>query len=253
MKPSLLGGIAFAVLFVAMASAEESAPLSGSTSNDRQTVKESQTKVDRAIDDASQSTKAAIESAKEAAVNAIENARRAVKEALEKAKPRIGSSIEKAKQASSEALENAKRATEEVLDKARDATDDALGSAKQAGDSAPGVSQEEGPDRSAHAASAGEATYMAYCSLCHGVGMGPGMFADALKKAAPDLTEISKRNGGMFPRARVEAIIRDGGITGHGTMHLLAWERYFRQDAPPERADQVIEDLVSYLEKQQAP
>jgi hypothetical protein len=246
MRPSLLGGIAFAVLFVAMANAEGAAP------NDQQAVKESETKVDQAIDDAAQSTTSAIDSAKEAAIDAIEKARRAVKEALEKAKPHIGSSIEKAKQASSEALENAKRATEEVLDKARDATDDALGSAKQAADSAPGVSK-EGPDRSAHPASAGEATYMAYCALCHGIGVGPGMFADALKKAAPDLTEISKRNGGMFPRARVEAIIRDGGITGHGTMHLLAWERYFRQDAPPEHADQVIEDLVSYLEKQQAP
>lgn len=247
MKPSLLGGIAFAVLFVATASAEETAPLPSATSNDRQTVKESETKVDQAIDDAAQSTKSAIESAKEGAINAIEKARRSVKEALEKAQPRIGPSIEKAKQASSEALENAKRATEEVLDKARDATDDALGTAKRAAGS------EHGDDRTASPASAGEATYMAYCSLCHGVGTGSGMFADALKKAAPDLTELSKRNGGMFPRARVEAIIRDGGITGHGTMHLLAWEKYFRQDAPPERADQVIEDLVSYLEKQQAP
>lgn len=247
MKPSLLGGIAFAVLFVATASAEETAPLPSATSNDRQTVKESETKVDQAIDDAAQSTKSAIESAKEAAINAIEKARRSVKEALEKAQPRIGPSIEKAKQASSEALENAKRATGEVLDKARDATDDALGTAKRAAGS------EHSDDRTASPASAGEATYMAYCSLCHGVGTGPGMFADALKKAAPDLTELSKRNGGMFPRARVEAIIRDGGITGHGTMHLLAWEKYFRQDAPPERADQVIEDLVSYLEKQQAP
>ncbi|WP_245279913.1 cytochrome c [Hyphomicrobium sp. 99] len=170
-----------------------------------------------------------------------------MKEALEKAKPHIGSSIDKAKQVSSEALEHAKRATEEVLDKARDATDDALGIAKQAAD------LEHGGDRSANPASAGEATYMAYCSLCHGIGTGPGMFADALKKAAPDLTEIAKRNGGMFPRARVEAVIRDGGITGHGTMHLLAWEKYFRGDATPEGADQVIEDLVSYLEKHQAP
>ena len=145
-----------------------------------------------------------------------------MKEALEKAKPHIGSSIDKAKQTSSEALEHAKQATEEVLDKARDATDDALGSAKQAANS------EHGGNRSANSASAGEATYMAYCSLCHGVGTGPGMFADALKKAAPDLTEIAKRNGGMFPRARVEAIIRDGGITGHGTMHLLAWRNIWQ-------------------------
>jgi mono/diheme cytochrome c family protein len=247
MKGPIFGGIALSIVFAAMANAEQIAPLSDAASDDRPTVKESDRKVDRAIDDAAQSTKSAIDSAKEAAINAIEKAKRAVKEALEKAKPRIGSSIEKAKQASSEALEHAKRATEEVLDKARDATDDALGSAKQAADSG------HGGERSDNPANAGEATYTAYCSLCHGVGTGPGVFANALKKPAPDLTQIAKRNGGMFPRERVEAVIRDGGITGHGTMHLLAWERYFRQDAPPEHADRVIEDLVSYLEKHQAP
>lgn len=246
MKRPIFGGIALAIVFSAMANAE-TAPPSSAASNDRPAVKESDHKVDRAIDDAAQSTKSAIDSAKEAAINAIEKARRAVKDALEKAKPHIGSSIEKAKRASSEALDNAKRATEEVLDKAKDATDDALGSAKRAADTAQDV------ERSADPASAGEVTYMAYCSLCHGAGAGPGVFANALKKPAPDLTQIAKRNGGMFPRARVEAIIRNGGITGHGTMHLLAWEQYFRQDVPPEHADQVIEDLVSYLEKQQTP
>lgn len=247
MKRPIFGGIALAILFSAMANADQTAPPSGATSNDRPTAGESDDKVDRATDDAAQSTKSAIDSAKEAAINAIEKARRAVKDALEKAKPHIGSSIEKAKRASSEALDKAKRATEEVLDKAKDATDDALGSAKRAADTAQGIERSDNP------ASAGEATYMAYCSLCHGAGAGPGVFANALKKPAPDLSKIAQRNGGMFPRARVEAIIRDGGITGHGTMHLLAWEKYFRQDAPPEHADQVIEDLVSYLETRQTP
>jgi hypothetical protein len=249
MKRTVFVGMAFTAAFAAIANAEQNAPSPSAASNDEHADKNSGSghDVDQAIDDAAQSTKSAIDSAKEAAIDAIEKARRAVKEALEKAKPHIGSSIEKAKQASSEALDHAKRATEEVLDKARDATDDALGSAKNAATSEPSGSRTPTPT------SAGEATYMAYCSLCHGVGTGPGMFADALKKPAPDLTELAKRNGGMFPRARVEAVIRDGGITGHGTMHLLAWEKYFRQDAPTERADQVIEDLVSYLEKHQAP
>lgn len=246
MKRTVFVGMAFTAAFAAIANAEQYAPSPSAASNDERADKNSGHDVDKAIDDAAQSTKSAIDSAKEAAIDAIEKARRAVKEALEKAKPHIGSSIEKAKQASSEALEHAKRATEEVLDKARDATDDALGSAKGAATSEPSG------DRTSSATSAGEGTYLAYCSLCHGIGTGPGMFADALKKPAPDLTELAKRNGGMFPRARVEAVIRDGGITGHGTMHLLAWEKYFRQDAPAERADQVIEDLVSYLEKHQA-
>ncbi len=246
MKRTVFVGMAFTAAFAAIANAEQNAPSPSAASNDER-AEDSGKNVDQAIDDAAQSTKSAIDSAKQAAIDAIEKARRAVKEALEKAKPHIGSSIEKAKQASSEALDHAKRATEEVLDKARDATDDALGSAKDAATSEPSGSRPPAPT------SAGEATYMAYCSLCHGIGTGPGMFADALKKPAPDLTELAKRNGGMFPRPRVEAVIRDGGITGHGTMHLLAWEKYFRQDAPAERADQVIEDLVTYLEKHQAP
>ncbi len=240
MKRPIFWGMALVVIFAGAASADQAAPT-------HPALKEFGDKVDRAIEDAAQSTKSAIDSAKEAAIKAIEKARRAVKDALETAKPHIGSSIEKAKRASSEALDNAKRATEEVLDKAKDATDDALGSAKEAADTA------QDAERSANPASAGEATYMAYCALCHGTGTGPGMFADALNKAAPDLTRVAKRNGGMFPRARVEAIIRDGGITGHGTMRLLAWEQYFRQDVPPERTDQIVEDLVSYLEKQQTP
>lgn len=252
MKRTVFVGMAFTAAFAAIANAEQNAPSPSAASNDEHADKNSGHDVDQAIDDASQSTKSAIDSAKKAAIDAIEKARRAVKEALERAKPHIGSSIDKAKQASSEALEHAKRATEEVLDKARDSTDDALGSAKRSADAAPATSEEDS-DRSAKAGSAGEGTYLAYCSLCHGIGTGPGMFADALKKPAPDLTELAKRNGGMFPRARVEDVIRDGGITGHGMMHLLAWEKYFRREAPAERADQVIEDLVTYLEKHQAP
>jgi mono/diheme cytochrome c family protein len=97
----------------------------------------------------------------------------------------------------------------------------------------------------------GEMTYLRYCALCHGTGTGPGMFADALKKAAPDLTEIAKRNGGQFPEERVAEIIRNGGISGHGTMRILAWEKYFRSDSPEERADQLVQALTDYLKKHQ--
>lgn len=100
--------------------------------------------------------------------------------------------------------------------------------------------------------SPGERTYTTYCALCHGIGTAPGMFADALKKNAPDLTQIARRNGGVFPDEKVAAIIRDGGISGHGTMRLLSWEEYFREDSPQERADQLVQDLVGYLKAQQA-
>ena len=100
--------------------------------------------------------------------------------------------------------------------------------------------------------SIGETTYLAYCALCHGIGGAPGMFADALKKAAPDLTELAKRNGGRFPDEKVSEIIRDGGIGGHGTMRLLSWEKYFRRDSSAERADQLVQELTEYLKQHQA-
>ena len=97
----------------------------------------------------------------------------------------------------------------------------------------------------------GERTYQSYCALCHGFGGVTGMFADALKKAAPDLTEIAKRNGGQFPERKVESIIRDGGISGHGTMRLMSWEKYFTSDSTPERTDEIIDALTQYLQKHQ--
>lgn len=99
--------------------------------------------------------------------------------------------------------------------------------------------------------SLGERTYFTYCALCHGVGRGPGMFADALKKAAPDLTEIAKRNGGQFPDEEVSKIIRDGGISGHGTMRLLSWEDYFRDDNTAADADRLVQELTAYLKAHQ--
>ncbi|WP_143117807.1 c-type cytochrome [Hyphomicrobium facile] len=108
-------------------------------------------------------------------------------------------------------------------------------------------------DADAYRVELGKMTYRTYCALCHGMAPDTGLFADALKKPAPDLTQIAKRNGGMFPEERVKAIIRDGGVSGHGTMRLLSWERYFRQDTPPEHADEVIDNVTYYLQKHQAP
>ena len=44
------------------------------------------------------------------------------------------------------------------------------------------------PLASVRADEPGETTYMAYCSLCHGIGTGTGMFADALKGGSRILT-----------------------------------------------------------------
>lgn len=59
----------------------------------------------------------------------------------------------------------------------------------------------------------------------------PGM--PALKSAPPDLTEISKRHDGKFPRMQVISFI--GGempVVAHGSREMPVWGRVFRPERP---------------------
>lgn len=55
--------------------------------------------------------------------------------------------------------------------------------------------------------------------------------APILKTAVPDLTKIGKRNGGVFPLARVENIIAgtESSGLGHGTRKMPVWGPLFSQ------------------------
>lgn len=54
----------------------------------------------------------------------------------------------------------------------------------------------------------GKAKFAADCASCHGAdARGAGPVAQSLGVAAPDLTGLSARNGGVFPRDEVMAII----------------------------------------------
>jgi mono/diheme cytochrome c family protein len=82
----------------------------------------------------------------------------------------------------------------------------------------------------------GDELYRTYCASCHGLdGKGGGPAAEALKRQPPDLTTISKRNGGKFPEFRVGNII-DGyeTIAAHGTREMPVWGDLLPQhrDAP---------------------
>ena len=59
---------------------------------------------------------------------------------------------------------------------------------------------------------AGGDLFAFYCTTCHGrKGTGDGPVAAALKSPPPDLTLLARRNGGTFPRQRVEAFVTNGG------------------------------------------
>ncbi len=67
------------------------------------------------------------------------------------------------------------------------------------------------------AASDGRALFIENCAVCHGAdAKGDGPMARAMAKAPPDLTLISLRNGGTFPKVKVLSTI--DGYTKSTTM-----------------------------------
>jgi len=72
----------------------------------------------------------------------------------------------------------------------------------------------------------------ANCATCHGVtGKGSGPIADLLKRSPTDLTTLQKRNGGIFPMARVYEIIEGVGVAEHGTRDMPIWGRVYSMKA----------------------
>lgn len=68
-----------------------------------------------------------------------------------------------------------------------------------------------------------------HCAVCHGKdGHGRGPAAIALKETVPDLTEIARRNGGVFPASRVKAVIAGTEQTpSHGSREMPVWGPIF--------------------------
>jgi mono/diheme cytochrome c family protein len=96
--------------------------------------------------------------------------------------------------------------------------------------------------------------YQVFCSSCHGLtGHGDGPVVPLLKGGVPDLTELSRRNGGMFPAERVRQII-DGrsGVPAHGTQQMPVWGFEFYGNVTDDalarkQAEETIQRLVDYL------
>jgi len=93
--------------------------------------------------------------------------------------------------------------------------------------------------------------FRAYCASCHGKdGKGSGPVAPTLKATVPDLTLISKKNGGTFPVERMRRIIiGEGMIATHGSREMPVWGPIFHQvEADVDRGNVRLENLVKYLE-----
>ena len=103
----------------------------------------------------------------------------------------------------------------------------------------------------------GPDTYAAYCTGCHGrTGRGDGPVAGSLRTPMPDLTTLSQRNDGVFPRASVRSAVvnTERPITAHGTGDMPAWGPIFRVlDADDRRVGVRIDNVVNFVETIQVP
>jgi mono/diheme cytochrome c family protein len=97
--------------------------------------------------------------------------------------------------------------------------------------------------------------FRAYCASCHGRdAKGHGPAAPALKATVPDLTMITRNNGGDFPVDRIRRIITgDHVIASHGSREMPIWGPIFHQiEADIDRGNVRLDNLIKYLESIQA-
>jgi len=97
----------------------------------------------------------------------------------------------------------------------------------------------------------GPTLFTDYCASCHGVhGKGNGPAAPALRVKVPDLTQITRRAHGQFPRARLREIIEGTeSPEAHGSREMPVWGPVFHQiDADQDLGNVRVENLVEYLQ-----
>jgi mono/diheme cytochrome c family protein len=96
----------------------------------------------------------------------------------------------------------------------------------------------------------GARLYHRFCAACHGdKGRGDGVVAPFFKLAPPDLTQITKRHGGVFPTEKITQII-DGreAVAPHGAREMPVWglELYLADPKNPKSKKQV-DDMIARL------
>jgi mono/diheme cytochrome c family protein len=109
----------------------------------------------------------------------------------------------------------------------------------------------------------GQQEFQARCASCHGRdGKGNGPIADLLRKAPPDLTQLSRINNGIFPMSRVYDSIVGDSVQAHGSRDMPVWGQVYRLRAGEHYMDSYYDPeayvrvrvlaLVEYLSRLQA-
>jgi mono/diheme cytochrome c family protein len=101
----------------------------------------------------------------------------------------------------------------------------------QVGIGTPGASPSVEPPRALGPAF-GQREFESNCASCHGMsGRGGGPLVGFLTKSPPDLTQLAKRNGGVFPIARAYEVIEGGAVPAHGSRDMPVWGQDYRVQA----------------------
>ena len=112
-------------------------------------------------------------------------------------------------------------------------------------------------DAQTPAAATGDYLFRTYCAACHGTSArGDGPLAESMRRRPTDLTEIAKRNKGVFPAEEVRRMV-DGRqpVKGHGGPDMPVWGDVFARSTDggdPAVVEARIKALVTYLESIQA-
>ncbi len=107
------------------------------------------------------------------------------------------------------------------------------------------------PALSQNARDPGKQAYEVQCAVCHGIDLkGNGFYTASLKVVPPDLTSLSKNNGGVFPVDRVTRVI-DGRaeVAAHGSRDMPIWGKRWAAAAAEHYVD-VPYDQEAYIRLQ---
>jgi mono/diheme cytochrome c family protein len=95
---------------------------------------------------------------------------------------------------------------------------------------------------------AGARLFRAHCASCHGTeGRGNGPLALQMRRRPPDLTQFTRRNGGIFPSERIYRIVDGRDVASHGDREMPVWGDIFTLGSSSSAVKDRIDALVRYL------